>query len=125
MAQPLRGLRWRAAVTIAGAAFALMYLFASGRGPGYLIQIDYTWASEFLDSADVEIDGEVAGILKRYGRSQLITGFEVEAGEHVVRVLKEGCESKPDTVRLSATEGRLAVLIADVDDGFRCRVLLR
>jgi hypothetical protein len=61
MAQALRGLRWRAAVTIAGAAFALMYLFASGRGPGYLIQIDYSWAAEYLDSANVEIDGEIVG----------------------------------------------------------------
>ena len=125
MAQAIRGLRWRAAVTIAGAVFALMYLFASGRGPGYLIQIDYTWTSTFLDSAAVEIDGEVAGILQPYGRSQRITGFKVESGEHVIRVLKEGCESKPDTVRLSSTEGRVAVLVADVDDGFRCRVLLR
>jgi hypothetical protein len=50
---------------------------------------------------------------------------EVESGEHVVRVLMEDCESKPDTVRLSATEGRLAVLMAEVDDGYRCRVLLR
>ena len=102
-----------------------MYLFASGRGPGYLIQIDYTWAAEYLDSADVEIDGEIVGILQRYGRSQRVTGFKVEAGEHVIRVLMEDCESQPDTVQLSSTEGRLAVLMAEVDDGFRCRVLLR
>lgn len=125
MAQALRSLRWRAAITIAGAVFALMYLLASGRGPGYLIQIDYTWAASFLDSAEVEIDGEVAGILQPYGRSQRVTGFEVEPGQHVVRVLREGCESKPDTVLLSSTGTRLAVLMADVDDGSRCRVLLR
>ena len=46
-------------------------------------------------------------------------------GEHVVRVSSPSCEGKPDTVTLGMSEGRLAVLMADVDDGFRCRVVLR
>ena len=101
-----------------------MYLFASGRGPGYTIQIDWTWGRGFLDSARVEIDGVVVGILEPYG-SQYVAGFRVEEGEHRVRVLREGCEGVTETVTLGARESRLAVLMADVDDSFRCRVLLR
>lgn len=124
MAMPLRSLQWRAALSIVGALLVLAWVFASGRG-GYVVQIDYNWAREFLDSAVVEIDGDSIGILQRYGRSQFITGFDVEPGTHMVRVLKEGCESPADTVEVSAQGSRIAILMADVDDGFRCRVVLR
>ena len=102
----------------------LSWVVASG-GTSYVIQIDYNWGREFLDSAVVEIDGDSIGILQRYGRSQFITGFEVGAGEHVVRVLREGCEGIPDTVSLRESGTRLFVVMADVDDGSRCRVVLR
>jgi hypothetical protein len=121
----VRGLRWRAAVTVVGAVLVLLWVFGSGRASGYLVQIDYTWGGAFLDSAEVEIDGDVVGILQPYGRSQRVTGFRVERGVHVVRVLRSGCEAKPDTVSVGPRESRVAVRMADVDDGFRCRVLLR
>jgi len=124
MAMPLRSLQWRAALSIVGALLVLAWVFASG-GPGYVVQIDYNWTRDFLDSAVVEIDGDSIGILQRYGRSQFITGFDVEPGTHTVRVLKEGCESPSDTVEVSAQGSRIAILMADVDDGFRCRVVLR
>ena len=125
MSGSIRGLRWRAGVTIAGAALVLMYLYASGRGPGYTIQIDYSWGGEYLDSAEVEIDGEVVGVLEPFGRSQRVTGFRVEAGEHVVRILREGCEGVPERVVVGPTEGRLAVRMADVEDAYTCSVRLR
>jgi hypothetical protein len=89
------------------------------------IQVDYSWARGVLDSAAVEIDGAVAGHLQPYGRSNFVTGFRVDAGEHVVRVSTERCEGVADTVRLDPRGARVAVLVADVDDGYRCRVVLR
>lgn len=124
MASSLRALRWRAAAALVGAGLVVAWVVMAG-GTTHIIQIDYRWGGPFLDSAQVEIDGEVAGILQRYGRSTYVTGFEVEPGEHVVRVLREGCEGTPRTVRIGGDDGRLATFMADVEDGYDCRVLLR
>jgi hypothetical protein len=124
MAGGLRALRWRAAVVVIGAGLVFAWVVMSGR-TSHLIQIDYTWGRGFLDGARVEIDGEVVGVLEPYGEGNHVTGFQVEPGEHVVRVLREGCEGVPETVALGGASGRLAVFMADVEDDFRCRVLLR
>jgi hypothetical protein len=124
MSGGLRPLRWRAGIMLIGAGLVVAWVVMSGR-TSHLIQIDYTWGRGFLDSAEVEIDGEVAGVLQPYGEGNYVTGFRVDAGEHVVRVLREGCEGIPDTVTLGGASGRLAVFMADLDDGVRCRVLLR
>ena len=120
----LRSLRWRLAVSLVGVGLVFAWVVMSGR-TSHIIQIDYTWGRGLLDSAQVEIDGEVVGVLASYVEGSHVTGFEVEPGEHVVRVLREGCEGVPETVKLGGADGRLAVFMADVDDGFRCRVLLR
>jgi hypothetical protein len=122
--QSLRSLRWRAAIMVLAAGFVISWVFMSGRG-GYLIQIDYAWGGEFLDSAAVMIDGDTVGILRQVTPGQRVTGFEVEPGEHVVSVQREGCEGRPDTVSLGPRETRFVLLMADVDDGYRCRVVLR
>ena len=122
--QSLRSLRWRAAIMILAALLVVAWIFMSGRG-GYLIQIDYAWGGEFLDSAAVMIDGDTVGILHQVSPGQRVTGFEVEPGEHVVSVQREGCEGRPDTVSLGPRETRFVLLMADVDDGYRCRVVLR
>jgi hypothetical protein len=94
-------------------------------GTTHLIQIDYRWGGAFLEGAQVEIDGSVAGTLQPYGRSNPVTGFEVPRGEHVVRVLRDGCEGTPRTVSVGGDDGRRVTLMADVEDGYDCRVLLR
>lgn len=124
MASGIRSLRWRASFTVASVAFVLMYLFASGRIGSHIIQIDYTWGRGLLDSAQVEIDGTVVGVLESITR-QRVAGFEVEPGVHVVRILHPECFSKPDTVVLGGDAGRLAVRMADIDEAYNCRVLLR
>ena len=124
MSASLRTLRWRAAISIAGAVLVVGWVFATGR-TSHIIQIDYNWAREFLDSSTVEIDGDSVGILQRYGRSQFITGFKVEPGEHVVRIVHDECEGVPERVTIESDGSRLEVLMADVDDGYSCRVVLR
>ncbi len=107
-----------------GFGMTLAWVWMSGR-MSYTVQIDYSWVRELLDSAEVEIDGEVVGILQRYGRSSFVTGFRVEAGEHVVRVLFDDCLSVPDTVHLGGSGSRLVTYMADLEDDYSCRVLLR
>jgi len=121
----MRALRWRAAFTVVSAAFVIAYLWGSGRS-GNTIQIDYSWAGAFLDSAEVYIDGEVVGYLTPYGRNQRQTGFRVEAGEHKVRVTHPDCEGGREyDVKVGGDAGRLAVRMADIEDGYNCRVILR
>ena len=122
--QSTRALRWRAAIMVLAALFVIAWIYISGRG-GYLIQIDYSWGGEFLDSAAVVINGDTVGVLHQYSPGQRVTGFQVEPGEHVVSVEREGCEGRPDTVSLGPRGTRFVLLMADVDDAYRCRVLLR
>lgn len=124
MADGLRSLRWRAALSIVGLLLVFAWVSGTGR-TSHTIQIDYSWVRDMLDSAEVEIDGEVVGILQRYGRSRFVTGFTVAPGEHVVRVLLEGCESVLDTARLGGSDGRVRVFMADVYDDATCQVILR
>lgn len=124
MADGLRALRWRASFAFVAFALVFAYIAFSGR-MGHTIQIDYRWALQELDSAEVEIDGVVVGILQRYGERNFVTGFRVEPGEHEIRVLLEECESVPERFVLGGMDGRFKTLMADVDDDFSCRVLLR
>jgi hypothetical protein len=112
------------AVSLLGVGLVFAWVWMAG-GTSHTLQIDYTWGRDFLDSAEVEIDGQVVGVLASYVEGSWVTGFRVEPGEHVVRVLREGCESVPETFRLGGSDGRRATFMADVDDGLRCRVLLR
>ena len=121
----MRLLRWRAAITIVGAVFVLAYFWASGRS-GYTVQIDYSWTGAMLEGAEVIIDGEVAGTLQRYGNATYATGFQVEAGTHMVRVVHEYCPGGRDyEVTVGRAEGRLAILMADIAEEYTCRVVLR
>ena len=124
MADGLRALRWRAAIGLVGLGLVWAWVVMSGRA-SHTIQIDWTWAPQQLDSADVEFNGQIVGFLQRYGRSQTVTGFRVEPGEYVVRVLADDCEGVPEVVKLGGTDGRLATLVADYEDGYTCRVVLR
>jgi hypothetical protein len=117
-------MRWRMAILIVGAGLVMAWVWMTG-GTTHVLQIDYTWGGPFLDSAQVELDGQVIGLLQRYGRSNWVTGFEVEPGEHVVRILRESCDATPKTFRIGGDDGRLVTFMADVEDDWSCRVLLR
>jgi len=124
MADGLRALRWRAAILLVGAGMVFAWVSLTGR-TSYTVQIDWGWGRGVLDSARVEIDGEVVGVLQPYGRGNYVTGFRVEAGTHVIRVLHDDCVAVPDTVELGPAGARIAVRMADFEDGYTCRVLLR
>lgn len=124
MADGLRAMRWRAAILLVGGGLVVAWVALSGRMT-HTIQIDFEWHRAALDSAAVEIDGQVVGVLQPYGRSNYVTGFRVEPGEHVVRVTTEECPGAPERVRLGGQDGRVRVLVADIDEGYDCRVILR
>lgn len=124
MADGLRSMRWRAAILLVGGGLVMAWVVLSGRMT-HTIQIDFAWHRVALDSAVVEIDGRSVGVLQPYGRSNYVTGFRVEPGEHVVRVSSEACEGVPERVRLGGQDGRVRLLVADIDEGYDCRVVLR
>ncbi|MEM7416755.1 MAG: hypothetical protein AAF389_14715 [Gemmatimonadota bacterium] len=124
MADGLRLLRWRAAVLFVGGGLVFAWIVMSGR-TAHTIQVDFSWHREALDGATVSIDGVAVGRLEPYGRGNFVTGFRVEPGEHVVQVFHEECEAVPETVRLGGQDGRVRLLMADLDDDYRCRVVLR
>jgi hypothetical protein len=109
---------------VAGAAFVLLWLYHATGGGAYVIQIDYTWGGEMLDGAEVMVDDSVVGTLAPHEAGQRVVGFEVEPGTHTVMVQGNGCEGIAREVKLSPGEARRAVLMADIDDGYRCRIRL-
>ena len=121
----MRSLRWRAAFTIASVVFVVGYMWSTGRA-GYTLQIDYSWTGDMIDSAEVYLDGEVIGILQKYGRSQRMTGFAVEPGEYKVKVVHRRCEhGREYDVKIGDGGPRLVVMMADIEDGYNCRIILR
>ena len=109
---------------IAGASFVLLWLYFFSGGGAYVVQIDFTWGGEFLDSAEVVVDDSVVGLLLPLPGGQRVSGFEVEPGDHRILVRTERCEGIERQVELRQGESRRAVLMADIDDGYRCRVRL-
>jgi hypothetical protein len=73
------------------------------------IQIDFSLDEKLFAGLDVEIDGEVVGKLKPFG-AMMRSGFEVEPGEHEVRVLHPEFRCEPARVEVEAGEGVLLLL---------------
>ncbi len=121
----MRAMQWRAAVFIVGIGLVFAWVWASG-GTTHLITIDYSWAGELLDGADVYFNGEIVGQLEPYGRSTRATGFEVEPGTYMVKVVHESCPGGREyQAVLGGDAGRRKLFMADMEDGYSCRVVLR
>lgn len=106
-----RALNWRLAVVVAGLVLIVGWALArEGRDP-YVILVEFGTAPEILEGAEVVVDGEVAGTLRRMGaRTQ--TGFRVAEGRHEVFLRMEGYP--PDTARITTGFGAGRVrLMAD------------
>lgn len=87
-----RGLTWRVA-TVGAVAILIVLWRSCVTNPAYVIQIEFGMAPEVLAGAEVVIDGEVVGMLKRHG-SRTMSGFPVEEGDHTVELRLPGCESE-------------------------------
>jgi len=91
---------------------AVFFLFGGSFGSPEIIQLDFGMYPELLEGCDVEIDGKVVGRLERYGQATR-SGFEVDEGKHVVRVLHEKYASQPIEVEI-AKPGEKARLMLDL-----------
>jgi hypothetical protein len=108
----LRGLRWYSAGAVVLAILFTLWLLLGG-APGYVVQIDWTWAGAMATGSDVVVDGAVVGKLEPMGRRP-VRGFEVQKGTHVVTLKGGPCQARPDTVTLGPS--RIAVLMADIEE---------
>lgn len=110
-----RGPRYYAAGAIAVLVLFLLWRGYAG-GPSYIVQIDYQWAADLVEGADVLVDGDSVGTLEKLGR-RYVNGFEVSKGEHDVELRTPNCETRPEAVTLGPS--RIAVLTADFEDRMR------
>jgi hypothetical protein len=69
--------------TLAVGALLAALWFGFGGGKSAVILFDFSISPRDFEGAEVIIDGEVVGTLKRMG-NRLQTGFRVADGEHVV-----------------------------------------
>ncbi len=127
MAQAVRGIRWRIAWLVAGAAVAVLWRVAGGGAGGHVIQIEFGMAPE-LDGAVVRIDHQDAGTLAKR-RNRTVTGFRVGEGRHVVEVGTEACSGVEALVTTGFGAGTV-MLVAEKEGSGKggeaaCRVVLR
>ena len=87
-----RGLAWRVAA-VAVVAILVVLWRSCVAGPAYIVQIQFGMNPEVLAGAEVVIDGEVVGVLKRHG-NRTVSGFPVEEGDHTAELRLPGCESE-------------------------------
>lgn len=107
-----RGPRYYAAGSVAVVILFLLWRAYAG-GPSYVLQIDYQWAADFVEGAEVVVDGAVVGKLERIGR-RTVNGFKVAKGDHVVTLRTENCAVEEQPVTLGPA--RIAILNADFED---------
>jgi hypothetical protein len=107
-----RGPRYYAAGAIAVALIFVLWRAYAG-GPSYVVQIDYQWAADFVEGAEVLVDGEAVGTLAKLGR-RYVNGFKVARGDHTVELRTPNCETRSEPVTLGPS--RIAVLTADFED---------
>ena len=123
----IRGLRWRAALTIVAALLVIGTLWASS-GSGYLLRVDFTYAIPEAFGADVIVDGVTLDTLKML-RRQPVNGIRVPNGEHVLVIESEQCIGIPLTITPVRREKTISVFVnlqeRTVDGRFRCMFQLR
>ena len=103
-----RGLLWRVAAVLAVLVLVILWC-ARATDPGYVVQVQFGIAPEVLTGAEVVIDGEGAGTLRRTG-GRTVTSFEVPEGDHAAELRLGGCTS--ETVRFTAGFGGRLVTLA-------------
>lgn len=93
------------------------YLLLGGPlGGDRIVLLDFSMYPEVFEGCEVEIDGEVAGMLRADGRS-LRTEFEVRRGEHVLRIRHPQYDSQQVTVNMESPSEK-ARLVLDLEERF-------
>ncbi|HUO84568.1 MAG TPA: hypothetical protein VM534_05565 [Thermoanaerobaculia bacterium] len=107
----MQGFPLKAAVgAIVGVLFVVIWTQMASR-PKVIIN----WGMiEELEGADVLIDGEKVGTLRKFGQNPT-TGFEVKKGTHVVELVTSRFESEPREVLLDSA-GATARLMVDIEE---------
>ena len=107
----LNSLHLRFGLLAAGAVLLAIFLLAGGSlGSPEIIQLDFSMYPEVFEGCDVEIDGRVVGRLERYGQA-MRSGFEVNEGQHVVRVLHDEFGSQPIEVDITSTGQKVRLML--------------
>jgi len=87
------------------------------------IVILYGMEPQLFEGAEVEIDGEVVGVLKRFGNANR-TAFAVEDGKHTVRVLHPEFDCEPITVNSGAGANTVQLVLDFVGSNERGETLI-
>ena len=80
------------------------------------ITIEFGTEAALFAGSEVEIDGEVVGVLQRFGNANR-TAFAVEDGKHTIRVLHPDYESRSVTVNSGAGAHSVLLVLDFVDSG--------
>lgn len=109
--------RMRMAALAVGVVVLGIYFLAGGSfAPKAVVQIEFGMYPEEFEGAEVVIDGEVRGTLKRFGNANR-TGFEVSEGEHTIALRHPELPSQP--LRFTGQPGMPLLLIADIQETYR------
>jgi hypothetical protein len=87
-----------------GVTFVFVYLLMGGplSNPS-VVQLDFSMYPEDFEGLEVEIDGKVVGKLQKYGQRS-VSGFEVDEGIHLVRVVSTELDCPPMKVKVGESE---------------------
>ena len=105
----LNSIHMRVGAIAAGVLLLAGYMmFGGSMGNEMIVQLDFSLYPELFEGSRVEIDGKLVGELKTYGQANR-SGFEVNKGEHVVRIVHPefGCEPRTVNMELPGQKTRL------------------
>lgn len=98
----------------AGAVTMALFLMMGGSmfpGDKGIVQIEFGIYPEELEGCEVEVDGEIVGKLQYFGAATR-TGYELEEGDHMVRVIHP--EFRMEPYRVEVTSGQTHLFLLDI-----------
>lgn len=109
--------RLRLGAMVAGLLLVVAWFAFGGKtGTETRISIEFGTDPDSLVGAEVEIDGKPVGKLERIGRATRYA-FEVDPGEHTVRVVQPGFDGRPARVRVEGP-GQALMLLAEIEPSY-------
>ncbi len=110
----LNALHIRFALIGSSVVLVVVYLmFGGSLGSPEIVQIDFGMYPDLFEGCEVEIDGKIVGKLEGTGQVTR-SGFKVEQGRHVIRVLHDEVGSQEIVVEVAKGE-KVRVMLEMVD----------